>query len=49
MSVKNKINDIELCSNTNENLMPKIIEAVKSECTLGEISDAMRKSFGEYK
>ncbi len=49
MSVKNKINDIELCSKTNENLMPKIIEAVKSECTLGEISDAMRKSFGEYK
>ena len=49
MSVKNKINAIELCSNTNENLMPKIIEAVKSECTLGEISDAMRKSFGEYK
>ena len=49
MNVKNKINAIEQCSQTNENLIPKIIEAIRSECTLGEISDAMRKSFGEYK
>ncbi len=31
------------------NLMPVIIEAVEAECTVGEISDAMRKVFGEYK
>ena len=49
MSVKNKINAIEQCSQANENLIPKIIEAIRSECTLGEISDSMRKSFGEYK
>ena len=49
VNVRNKINAIELCSQTNENLIPKIIEAIRSECTLGEISDAMRKSFGEYK
>ena len=48
-SVKNKINSLELCTQTNENLMPKIIDAARAECTLGEISDAMRKSFGEYK
>ena len=47
--VKNKINSIELCTQTNENLIPKIIDAARSECTLGEISDAMRRSFGEYK
>ena len=47
--VKNKINSLELCTQTNENLMPKIIDAARAECTLGEISDAMRKSFGEYK
>ena len=29
--------------------MPKIIDAARAECTLGEISDAMRRSFGEYK
>ena len=47
--VKSKINSLELCTQTNENLMPKIIDAARAECTLGEISDAMRKSFGEYK
>jgi methylmalonyl-CoA mutase N-terminal domain/subunit len=29
--------------------MPSIIKAVESNCTVGEISDAMRKIFGEYK
>ena len=32
-----------------DNLMPHIIEAVESYCTVGEISDAMRNVFGEYK
>jgi methylmalonyl-CoA mutase N-terminal domain/subunit len=32
-----------------DNLMPRIIEAVESSCTVGEISDAMRAVFGEYK
>jgi methylmalonyl-CoA mutase N-terminal domain/subunit len=30
------------------NLMELIYQCVKSECTLGEISDALRKVFGEY-
>ena len=47
--VKSKINSLELCTQTNENLMPKIIEAARAKCTLGEISDALRRSFGEYK
>jgi methylmalonyl-CoA mutase, N-terminal domain len=33
----------------NENMMPAIIEAVHSYCTLGEICGAMREVFGEYK
>ncbi|MGA9520220.1 MAG: methylmalonyl-CoA mutase family protein [Myxococcaceae bacterium] len=32
-----------------QNLMPLILDAVKSEATLGEISDAMREVFGEHK
>jgi methylmalonyl-CoA mutase N-terminal domain/subunit len=32
-----------------ENMMPAIIEAVHSYCTLGEICGAMREVFGEYK
>lgn len=33
----------------NENLMPAVVEAVENYCTLGEISDELRKVFGEYK
>ncbi|HET9495132.1 MAG TPA: methylmalonyl-CoA mutase family protein [Chloroflexia bacterium] len=33
---------------TESNLMPPIIEAVESLCTLGEISDALRGVFGTY-
>ncbi len=32
-----------------ENLMPLILAAVKAEATLGEICDAMRDVFGEYR
>ena len=32
-----------------ENLMPAIIDAVRADCTLGEICGAMREVFGEYK
>jgi methylmalonyl-CoA mutase N-terminal domain/subunit len=31
------------------NLVPVIVEAVESNSTVGEICDAMRKVFGEYK
>jgi len=33
----------------NKNLMPSIIEAVKSYATLGEITDVLRSVFGEYR
>jgi len=32
-----------------DNLMPLVIEAVEAKTTLGEISDALRSVFGEYK
>ncbi|HET6921521.1 MAG TPA: methylmalonyl-CoA mutase family protein [Anaeromyxobacteraceae bacterium] len=32
-----------------ENLMPPILAAVKAEATLGEVSDALRDVFGEYR
>jgi methylmalonyl-CoA mutase N-terminal domain/subunit len=31
------------------NLMPHIVDAVRNYCTLGEIADAMREVFGEYR
>ena len=34
---------------SGENLMPAVVEAVENLCTLGEISDALRRVFGEFK
>jgi methylmalonyl-CoA mutase, N-terminal domain len=31
-----------------ENLLPAILDAVENNCTVGEISDALRSVFGEY-
>jgi methylmalonyl-CoA mutase, N-terminal domain len=36
------------CADDNVNLMPIILEAVKTYATLGEICGVMRKVFGEY-
>jgi methylmalonyl-CoA mutase N-terminal domain/subunit len=42
------IKAIEDAAHTGANLMPHIIHAVESYCTVGEISDALRRVFGEY-
>ncbi len=34
---------------SNDNLVPPILQAVKAGCTTGEISDALREVFGEYR
>ena len=39
---------VEEAARSDENLIPPIIRAVRSECTLGEISSAMEKAFGRY-
>jgi methylmalonyl-CoA mutase, N-terminal domain len=39
---------VEATARTNQNLMPAILDAVKSFATAGEISDALRRVFGEY-
>ena len=46
---KSCIAAIESAAKENRNLMPVIIDAVENLCTLGEIADAMRRVFGEYK
>lgn len=47
--VKDLLEQIEDTARTNKNLMPLILEAVKEYATIGEISDSLRKVFGEYK
>ena len=39
---------VEDAARGDQNLMPHIIHAVESYCTVGEISDTLRKVFGEY-
>jgi methylmalonyl-CoA mutase N-terminal domain/subunit len=40
--------EIERRARGSENLMPAIVTAVESFATVGEISDALRRAFGEY-
>ena len=42
------IGQVEESARSETNLMPVIIHAVESLCTVGEIADAMRRVFGEY-
>jgi methylmalonyl-CoA mutase N-terminal domain/subunit len=42
------IGELERRAATDENLLPAILEAVEAYATVGEISDALRRAFGEY-
>ena len=43
------LEEITAAAKDGRNLMPLVIDAVENYCTLGEISDVLRKVFGEYK
>jgi methylmalonyl-CoA mutase N-terminal domain/subunit len=47
--VKVKLAEIKKAAQSTENLMPKILEAVKAYATLGEITGTMQEVFGEHK
>ncbi len=48
VKVNASLQSIENAAINQQNLMPVVIEAVENYCTLGEISDCLRKVFGEY-
>ena len=48
LEVQSSLDSLKNAAKTNENVMPQIINCVRSKCTLGEISDALRKVYGEY-
>jgi methylmalonyl-CoA mutase N-terminal domain/subunit len=48
-TTKAALDRIESTARDGGNLMPVIIDAVRTYATLGEISDAMRQVFGEYR
>jgi methylmalonyl-CoA mutase N-terminal domain/subunit len=43
------LKNVEDAARSGANVMPRIVEAVEAYATVGEISDAMRRVFGEYK
>jgi methylmalonyl-CoA mutase N-terminal domain/subunit len=48
IETRSAIAELERRGRTNENLLPAILAAVESLATVGEISDALRRVFGEY-
>jgi methylmalonyl-CoA mutase, N-terminal domain len=48
-AVLSSLDAIRRVARSQDNLMPAIIEAVKVEATIGEICDALRDVFGEYR
>jgi len=40
---------LESAARSTENLMPRILAAAEAHATVGEISDALRRVFGEYR
>jgi methylmalonyl-CoA mutase N-terminal domain/subunit len=45
---KAALQGVEDAARSDANVMPRILEAVEAHATVGEISDAMRRVFGEY-
>jgi methylmalonyl-CoA mutase N-terminal domain/subunit len=43
------VRGVEEAARSGENLMPRILEAVETMATVGEIADGMRRVFGEYR
>src|SRR6059036_292152 len=47
--VKSALSRLESAASGDANLVDDILRAVRSECTVGEISDILRDVFGEYR
>ena len=48
-TVSDCLNSLKLATHSTENLMPSILDAVRSYATLGEICGVLREAFGEYR
>jgi methylmalonyl-CoA mutase N-terminal domain/subunit len=47
-AVKRGLDGLRAAARTTENLMPRILEAVRAYATIGEMCDALRDVWGEY-
>jgi methylmalonyl-CoA mutase N-terminal domain/subunit len=48
LGTKSALAELQRRASTTENLLPAILAAVEAYATVGEISDALRRVFGEY-
>ncbi len=48
VSVKTALDSIRTTAKTDENLFPHVVRALQSDCTLGEIINAMKDEFGTW-
>jgi methylmalonyl-CoA mutase N-terminal domain/subunit len=48
-AVQDALDEVQQRASGTENLMPTIVAAVQARATVGEIADAMRAVFGEYR
>jgi methylmalonyl-CoA mutase, N-terminal domain len=42
------LGQLDAAAQSNDNLMPLIVEAVRNDCTIGEIVNTLRKTFGDH-
>ena len=49
VKVEQCLNAIKLAASGTNNLMPLVVEAVETYCTLGEIADTLRQVYGEHR
>jgi methylmalonyl-CoA mutase, N-terminal domain len=47
--VDEALSNLREAAQTSENLLPRILECVESYATVGEISNALRDIWGEYR
>lgn len=48
LKIKQALEKIKRAADKNQNLVPPVLEAVKSYATVGEVSDVLREVYGEY-
>jgi methylmalonyl-CoA mutase N-terminal domain/subunit len=49
VAVEEQLSALREAAQGTENLMPYILDAVRTYCTLGEICGVLREVFGEYR
>jgi methylmalonyl-CoA mutase N-terminal domain/subunit len=47
-AVERSLKEVEETARGTDNLLPPMREALRARATLGEVSDALRRVFGEY-